>query len=52
MVILLQVSVHLVQVAYLATLTPMAIAQLQVGILTKLVAALSIYMESAVFFAG
>ena len=47
MVILLQVSVHLVQVVYLVTLTPMAIAQLQVGILTKLVAALSISFESA-----
>lgn len=35
--------------ALLVIVTPMAIAQLQVGLLTKLVAALSVSVESAVF---
>ena len=34
---------------FMVTVTPMAIAQLQVGLLTKLVAALSVSVESAVF---
>ena len=38
--------------ALLVIVTPMAITQPQVGLLTKLVAALSISLESAVFFAG
>ena len=33
----------------MVTVTPMAITQLQVGLLTKLVAALSVSVESAVF---
>ena len=37
---------------FMVTVTPMAITQLQVGLLTKLVAALSVSVESAVFFAG
>ena len=35
--------------AFMVTVTPMAITQLQVGLLTKLVAALSVSVESAVF---
>jgi hypothetical protein len=35
--------------AFMVIVTPMAITQLQVGLLTKLVAALSVSVESAVF---
>lgn len=38
--------------AFTVIVTPMAITQLQVGLLTKLVAALSVSLGSAVFFAG
>ena len=52
MVILLPLMETLELEAFMVIVTPMAIAQLLVGLLTKLVAALSFSEEGAVFFAG
>ena len=49
MVILQPLMETLEAEVFMVTVTPMAITQLQVGLLTKLVAALSVSVESAVF---
>jgi len=49
MVILLLLMETLELEVFMVTVTPMAIAQLLVGLLTKLVAALSFSVEGAVF---